>query len=151
MPPNGYFIDSNLLVLLVIGSVDRSLVGLRKRVKEFTPDDYDRVVRIADRGTIYVTPHTLTEASNLVKDEKDTRFQERLRDLFELAGEEVAVPSQGVVGDSAFPRLGLTDVVLLDAISPRRPLLTTDAALYATASQRDPEAAHNFRHGQEFF
>ena len=151
MPLEGYFIDSNLLVLLVVGAVDRTLVGKRTRVREFTPDHYDRLFAMAAARPVSVTPNTLTEASNLLKDRVDTRFQEALGAIVVEGSAETTVPSERAVRDSAFPRLGLTDAVLLDAISPARPLLTTDKDLYDTAARREPEAAFNFWHEQDIF
>ena len=147
MPPQGYFIDSNLLVLLVVGAVDRAAIGRRRRVREFTPEDYDRLVTIAGVGPVLVTPNTLTEASNLLKDESDTRFQQALGRMVAGGSDEHWVSSARAVRDPAFPRLGLTDVVLLEAISVEMPLLTTDQGLYASAVARVPRAAFNFRHG----
>ena len=148
--PTGYFIDSNLLVLLAVGAVDRTLIGKRRRVREFTPDHYDRLIVMAAAGPVSVTPNTLSEASNLLKDRDDTRFQEALGAIVRDSA-ETTVPSERAVRDSAFPRLGLADAVLLEAISPDRPLLTTDKDLYDTAIRRAPEAAFNFWHEQDIF
>ena len=62
MPFEGAFIDTNLLVLLVVGSVDRELVDTHPRTQRFTPEDYDRLSGIIDLlKRVFVTPNTLTE------------------------------------------------------------------------------------------
>lgn len=40
MLANGYFIDANLLLLLVVSSVSRDAISKHRRLREFTPDDY---------------------------------------------------------------------------------------------------------------
>ena len=47
MALTGFFIDANLLVLLVIGAVDRALVGRHRRARRFAPEDYDRLRGLA--------------------------------------------------------------------------------------------------------
>lgn len=143
MAVTGFFIDANLLVLLVIGAVDRALVGRHRRARRFAPEDYDRLRELVDDWPVCVTPNTLTEASNLVRDERDARFLAALREIV-VGSEETTVPSERAVRDPAFPRLGLTDAALLDVISPERPLLTVDLPLFATAARREPRAAINF-------
>ena len=65
--PSSLLLDSNVLVLLVAGRVDRHLIGTHRRLKQYTAADYDRLTRmLADRERLTVTPNTLTEASNLL-------------------------------------------------------------------------------------
>ncbi len=146
MPAAEAFIDTNLLVLLVVGSVDREQVGKHRRARMFTPDDYDFLLRVI--GTlkrVFVTPNTLTEASNLLESRRDRRFLKRLRLVVERS-EEVVVASVNAVRHTEFSRLGLTDVVLLESVSARRPLITTDLDLYCAALAKGEEAAFNFTH-----
>lgn len=60
------FIDSNLLVLLVVGETDGEVITRHRRTRSYRAEDYDLLVRlINDTGhQVYVTPNTLTEASN---------------------------------------------------------------------------------------
>ena len=148
MPAAEAFIDSNLLVLLAVGSVDRSQVGRHRRARSFVPEDYDRLVGIVDAlERVLVTPTTLTEASNLLESRNDCRFLAALRLIVEES-EEVVVASADAVCNRAFLRLGLADVVLLEAISKARPLFTTDLDLFRAATAREAGAAFNFTHAQ---
>lgn len=148
MPVAEAFIDSNLLVLLAVGSVDRSQVGRHRRARRFAPEDYDRLMAIvAALERVLVTPNTLTEASNLLQSRSDPRFLDALRFIV-AESEEIVVASAKATRSDAFLRLGLTDVVLLEAISKTRPLLTTDLALYLAAAAREAGAAFNFTHCQ---
>lgn len=139
------FIDSNLLVLLVVGSVDRELIAKHRRTRRFTPEDYDRLLTL---NRVFVTPNTLTEASNLLKSQ-DTRFQDGLRILIEES-EEIVVASVTAVRHGAFSRLGLTDAALLGIISTERPLITVDLDLFNAALATGEAVAFNFTHFQVF-
>ena len=141
------FIDANLLVLLVVGSVDRRLVAKHRRTRTFAPEDYDRLVTVIQDVRIFVTPNTLTEASNHLEQREDTRFLEQLRKLIEIS-QEIIVTSTTAANNIAFTRLGLTDAGLLGVISAKRPLITVDLELYSAALQKGEEAAFNFTYLQ---
>ena len=150
MPAAEAFIDANLLVLLVVGSVDRRQVGAHRRARRFAPEDYERLLgMIGALERVLVTPNTLTEASNLLKSRSDSRFLDRLRLVIDRS-EEVVVASAEAARNAEFPRLGLTDAALLEAVSEERPLITTDLDLYSTALSKGENASFNFTHTQNF-
>ena len=150
MPLDGAFIDTNLLVLLVVGSVDRKLVDTHPRTATFKPEDYDRLLGIINTlKRVFVTPNTLTETSNLLKQPRDKRAVDRLRSLIGES-EEIVVASATAAHNSEFARLGLTDTVLLEVISAKRPLITVDLELYSAAFSKGEEAAINFTRFQGF-
>ena len=149
MPPVGLFIDANLLVLLVVGSVGRDLIAKHRRLKEYTAEDYDTLVDVIGRvDRVHVTPNTLTETSNLLAQHAEPEralLFEKLRILIQRS-EEIVVASAEAASNSAFARLGLTDAALLEAITAETPLLTADLELYLTALTKDEGAAVNFTH-----
>lgn len=151
MPPSAYFIDANLLVLLVVGSVGRDLIAKHRRLQGYTADDYDILTGlIAQVGRILVTPNTLTETSNLLAQHEEPErsiFFATLRSMIQET-EEVVVASDVASSNREFERLGLTDAVLLEVATEETPLLTVDSKLYSAAlekSQNEPTAV-NFTH-----
>ena len=150
MPLSGYFTDANLIVLLVAGDTDPHIITRHKRLKQFTVDDY-RVLReliFEAGGIVYVTPNTLTEASNLLRNygEPDrTRLSDTLATLIHES-REVVVRSVDAAANVAYRRLGLTDAGLLEVISVDRPLLTVDVQLAIEAAQVHPDASVNFNY-----
>lgn len=149
MRVDGAFIDANLLVLLVVGSVDRRLVERHRRTRRFTVEDYDRLFSIVESvRRVYVTPNTLTEASNLLEKAKDPRFLDSLRFVIEES-EEVVISSAAAAHRSEFVRLGLSDAVLLEVASAKRPLITVDLQLYSAALEKGELAALNFTYLQD--
>lgn len=149
MPPSGYFLDSNLLVLFVAGAVDRSLIERHRRLRAYSADDFDLLHGlIASVDHVFVTPNTLTEASNLLAQHGEPERTELLQGLRILIhnSEEVVVVSAEASDNSEFSRLGLTDSALLERVSADTPLLTVDVPLYLAAQQNDYDAAVNFFH-----
>lgn len=149
MPVAGAFIDANLLVLLVVGDVDRNSVSWHRRTRQFMPEDYDRLIGIAGGlNRIFVTPNVLTETSNLLADRSDPRFLRRLRVLIDNS-DEIVVSSNRAAGNRMFDRLGLSDAALLEAVCADRPLITVDFDLYGAAVAKGEGAAYNFTHMQD--
>lgn len=145
-PPPEVFLDANLLVLLVVGNTGRDRIARHRRTKNFTGEDYDLLVRLLSDTRTLVTPHTLTEASNLLAQHREperTRLLAALRSLIEQSDEE-RVGSPAAARNREFLRLGLTDAVLLEAASVDKPLLTADLELSVAASARSDGSAHNF-------
>lgn len=109
MPPAGFFIDANLLVLLVVGNVDGDLIVGHRRLAGYTVDDYvllhDQLSRVPQT---FVMPNTLTEASNLLAQHREpqrSRFLEELRSIIET-GEEIVVASVDASQNNAFLNWG---------------------------------------------
>ena len=145
MPANKVVIDTNLLVLLIVGLVDEKKVGT-KRTKEFTRQHYLGLLGfLQDMDTVYVTPNVLTETSNLLRGLRDPRLMERLRCLVEQS-REIPIQSKIAVRNKKFPQVGLADAALLEVISAKKPLLTTDFALFSIACAKEDGAAFNFWH-----
>lgn len=143
--------DSNLLVLLVVGRVGRDLVPKHRRLQGYTAEDYDALLELIEPvDGMFVTPNTLSETSNLLNQHGEperSRFFHMLRLLIENA-EEIVVPSKIASSNSDFVRLGLTDVTLIEAATEETPLLTADFNLYVAAMRKSRNAptAVNFSH-----
>ena len=66
--PLGYFVDTSLLLLFVVGSVGRNLIAKHRRLQGYSREDYETLVNLLGHveSHLYVTPNTLTETSNLL-------------------------------------------------------------------------------------
>ena len=151
MPPTGFFIDANLLVLLIVGSVRRDLIAKHRRLRKFTAEDFDRLINLINRvDRVLVTPNTLTETSNLLEQHREperSRFFDKLRFIIQES-KEVVVASAVASRNNAFERLGLTDAALLEAVTAETPLVTVDLDLYLAALAKGQDTAVNFTHLQ---
>ena len=141
-------LDTNLLVLLVVGLTDRGLILKHKRTRTFEPADYDLLLEILTSfDTVVVTPHVLSEASNLLAQIGEPALS-TLRTTFAAlveAQEEIYVAARDSVRQPAFLRLGLTDTAILELGKNELALLTTDVGLYLEAAKTNP-LAENFNH-----
>ncbi|UFH56617.1 hypothetical protein [Spirosoma sp. KNUC1025] len=64
----GLLIDTNLLILLVIGRLDASQISAHNLTNSYTTDDYKLLISFISRfRSTVVTPNILTEASNLLE------------------------------------------------------------------------------------
>lgn len=144
-------IDTNLLVLLVVGLTCRTLIAKHKRLKEFSEADFDTLTKILRRyGPIVVTPNIWTETSNIarqIEDPAKTHIAAVMGRLMQRS-EEAYVASADAGARAEFPRLGLTDTVLLEVQPPSAPILTTDLDLYL-AAQNAGRSCFNFNHIRE--
>ena len=151
MPPAGFFIDANLLVLLIVGSVGDELIARHRRLQNFTAEDYRSLRNLLDRvGQVFVTPNTLTESSNLIAQHGEperSRFLDRLQFVIQES-REIHVASEVASQNNAFRRLGLTDAALLEVATVETPLLTVDLDLYRAAWAKGRDTAVNFTHLQ---
>lgn len=147
MPVAGLLVDTNLLVLLVVGNVNPGLIAKHRRLDGYTFSDYEvliDLVNLVDR--VFLTPNTLTEVSNLLGQHGEperTLLMEGLRVLIE-GSDEIVIASTQASANPAFPSLGLTDAVLLEAVSSERPLVTVDAQLYSLATAKGQYVAWDF-------
>lgn len=133
-------VDTNLLVLLVVGSAGRELIEHR-RLQDYTVDHFDVLVELIGRfSDLVFVPHILAEASNLVQQIGGPalgRVRATFRTLVETSL-EVPVPSRVAAGRAEFGWLGLTDAAILHLCSDgpagiRPTLLTVDGPLAARA------------------
>lgn len=143
-------LDSNLLLLLIVGYTSTVYIQKHKRLKSYTGDDFELLKDILDHATnIVVTPNTLTETSNLaghIADPARAEIYAVFRAFVGDAGvEECFVQSKVAVTRTEFVRLGLTDSALLHIATESRKLLTADVALYLAALHLGLDAV-NFNH-----
>jgi hypothetical protein len=146
--PASLLVDTNLLVLFVVGTASRDYISKHKRLKAFVPEDYDTLLNIIENATeVLVTPNILTETSNLAGYISDPARREILFVLQKLAcsSREAYIPSQTAAQRREFLHLGLTDSSIIEACSNGATLLTTDLDLYLAVLATGAQAI-NYHH-----
>ena len=125
----GYFLDTNLFVLLVVGSENRDLISKHRRLEHYSAEDYDILTELLENADqLFVTPNTLTETSNLVSQHGEPErsiLMRRLRFLIHRS-QEVVVASTEASSNAKFEKLGLTDAALLETVSAFHDLTDKD-------------------------
>jgi hypothetical protein len=130
-------LDSNLLLVLVTGTVGTHLFGTFERVRKYGVDDFELLARILSHFTVLVTtPHIITEVSNLAnklwgpyREEWYSRLALLLTQKTGNASvDERWEPSKHLAGMPEFVVFGITDCALTD-LAPGVLVLTDDYRL----------------------
>lgn len=144
---NGLLIDSNLLLLLVIGLYDRRRIEGFKRTSTYTLGDFQRIGQLQGQfSKLWTTPNILTEVDNLGRQlpvNEWPKFSASMRSLC-LKMFESSVKSTEATERSTFARFGLADCVTL-SLGSSFLLITDDLPLYIEALRLGYDAI-NFNH-----
>lgn len=145
---NSVLIDTNLLVLLVVGSTDRRFIRLHKRTKSFIYRDYDELTSLLSGSReLWVTSHCLAETSNLLKQTDKAKAQVLLHNLAVYCGNarESHIPKETIFGYENYFRLGVTDSGFIRSSEHVSRSITADLDLYFELSRLGREVT-NFHH-----
>ena len=144
-------VDSNLLVLYVVGSVNIARVSQFKRTCKYIPADYSLLTAIMrEFAEIYAVPQVMTEVSNLtdLHGVEKAAARETLKQLIHNVVEpEVSSVTASV--NLLFPELGLTDAAIAEiALAHDCTVLTDDLPLHLWLTTLKISAI-NFTHLRE--
>lgn len=146
----GLLIDTNLLVLLVVGTVNGHRIGSFKRTSQYGRSDYQLLLRVMEQFTpLYTLPHVMAEVSNLtdMNGQERQRARQILKDRLETLHEPV-IPSVRASQNEHYERLGLVDAAIaVVATEQKCAVLTDDLDIYVGLS-RQGAAVLNFAHVQ---
>ena len=147
----GLLVDTNLLVLFAVGTVNRDRIEPFKRTSRYTKADYDLLVRVlAKFAPLYTVAHVLAEVSNLTDLPGSERLLARrvLKETISLLN-EVEMSSARAAEDGIYQDLGLVDAAIgAVARAHNCGVLTDDLDLYLRLS-RDKVNVVNFTHLRE--
>ena len=137
--------DTNIMLLLVVGRWNRSRIHVVRRTAAFSAADYDLLEDQIGRYAPMITiPAVLTEVSNLLGNDLHRHLAPTLQEVGVMLEERV--PSKNrVLCDRGFDRLGFADASILLAVDPDTTLLTADVSLYLEACYRGLRT-QNFNH-----
>jgi hypothetical protein len=128
----GVLVDSNLLLLLVMGAYAPHRIQAFSRTSAYTRDDFVILAEfLSPFQRIMTTPNILTEVSNLankLSSELLPGFYAVLRAFINRLS-EMSSPSMTVAGAAIFLRLGLTDAAISTISQGQFLVLTDDAVL----------------------
>lgn len=145
---NSVLIDTNLLLLLIVGLYDKNIIGIHKRTKGFTPEDYDLLIRqINGFNTLWITSHCLAETSNLLK---QTHKDQAVKLLYYLSQfcrttRESHISKKYIFDNEAYLSLGVSDTGLVQKSKRVNCVYTVDLDLYIKLSNIGQRVV-NFNH-----
>lgn len=144
----GLLIDTNLLVLYTVGTVNRKRIENFKRTSKYSEQDYELLVRVIEKVTpLYTVAHVMAEVSNLIDLSGSERLQARhiLKEMLSIL-EEAEMPSAQAAQSRPYEDHGLTDAAIAAvALKHQCTVLTDDLNLYL-ALAREEISAINFNH-----
>ena len=131
-PNAGLLIDTNLLLLLIVGSCDPSYLLMHKRTQSYRPSDLHAVLEAIKPYQRWINiPNILTETSNLLAQSgvlsKAVLFR-KFKDFIQET-EELYVESKRITSSGHFDRFGLTDLAILEAVREQHVVMTDDFRL----------------------
>lgn len=138
-------VDANLLFVRSVAALDRGLLSHIKGAKEYIPDDATLIDEFLGRfRRTYVTPNSLTEASNLASrcGPRATEIQASLRRVAIECSTEKFVRSVDASSHEAFVRLGLSDAVSAKLGEDGRLVFTDDLDLSVYLQHRRIDCVH---------
>jgi hypothetical protein len=143
----GVLVDANLLVLLLVGAVNKRRILQFKRTQSFTIEDFEPLVCLINGfGKLISTPHVLSQVSDLA--DLSGKEQREIRQMFKSLVVELIEEydtGQVLVADPLFERLGLADAAIAAVCSRGILVLTTDVELQLALQRRGADAL-NFNH-----
>ena len=143
----GVLVDSNLLVLLLVGLVNKRRIPEFKRTQNFTIGDFDTLsALIGSFGKLVTTPHVLSQVSDLTDlGGNELATVRRYFGVLIEKVEEYYDMSTALVTDPLFARLGLTDAAIAKISTRAILVLTADLDLQLAIQRRGFDAL-NFNH-----
>jgi hypothetical protein len=134
-------LDSNLLILYVVGLASPDYIARHRRLTAYSRHGRRAFGMLHDyvawASALLVTPNVLTEVSNLLggRERDDDVTRDILKVFRWLIGraEERNSPSIAAATRPEFSRLGLADAATLEVLTADAVLLTDDALLYDAA------------------
>jgi len=134
----GILIDTNILLLYLVGSLDINLIKNFSRTAMFSEKDFDFTSRFIDSFRVKITtPHILTEVSNLFGNKLDLHIV--LKEFTKLADEEF-LESIKVTENEAFTNFGLTDAAIIEASKNSYLIFTDDRPFFGYLVNKGIEA-----------
>lgn len=124
----GILVDTNILLLYLVGSLDINMIKDFSRTEVFDEKDFDLVSKFIDKFDVKITtPHILTEASDLMGNRNG--FQYLLKTFINLA-EEKFISSLNVSLSESFLKFGVADSAILETSKGSHLIFTDDRPLF---------------------
>lgn len=144
----GVLVDTNLLVLFLVGAVNKQRIPEFKRTQNYTIEDFHLLRKLMSWfGNLIATPHVLSQVSDLA--DLPGRELREIRQMFKsvVVGQikESYDRSEVLVADPMFERHGLADAAIATVCSRGILVLTSDVELQLALQRRSVDAL-NFNH-----
>ena len=128
----GILIDTNILLLHFVGTVNRERISRFNRTEKFIPEDYDLLQRILTYfQKIVTTPNILTEVNSLANQLGEPERSQCFSIFSKIISNmnESYIESRTITNTKNFAKFGLTDCGILNVARGKYLVLTDDLKL----------------------
>ena len=129
----GIIIDTNILLLYLVGRVNHERITKFKRTRQFVPEDYDRLLELFNNfQKVIATPNILTEVNSLANQLGEPERSHCLNIFTQLTALvcEEYLESSMITSHEPFSRFGLTDCGIMLLAKNKYLVLTDDLKLH---------------------
>ena len=129
----GILIDTNILLLYLVGAVNRARITKFKRTAQFIGEDYNLLIKLVGKFIkVVVTPNILTEVNSLANQLGELEIARGLS-MFSIITANITeeyINSNVVAQHEMFARFGLTDCGIILLAENKYLVLTDDLKLH---------------------
>jgi hypothetical protein len=124
----GILLDTNILLLYLVGTFDQRIVSTFSRTSNFSENDFIILLKLlALFEAKFTTPHILTEVSNLFGNRHDLHYS--LQAYFMIV-QELYITGARLGQNENFVEFGMTDTAILDLYENSYLVVTDDRRFY---------------------
>ena len=132
-------IDTNSLIILLVGLIDPKLINSHKRTSIYEEQDFYDLVSVIERiESLIVLPNVWTEVDNLLNNFNKGHKEKYIHHVIETikSTTEIYLETKTATKSNGFYDLGITDSLLLEHSKECELLITSDSYLsdYALAN-----------------
>jgi len=141
-------LDTNLLVVLVVGLTSPAEIGKHKRTRNYTPEDFLTLQEaLQNYQQLWVTSQAVAECSNLIRQTNKPMAEQLMKTLSNLVStaKESNITSTEIFKESSVLALGVADAGITKKSKRVTTLLTADLDLYLEVDRKFGNAI-NFNH-----
>ena len=150
---NGIIVDTNLLILFLIGIYDSRYISKFKITCKYSEEDF-KILKDIVKGfkKIIITPHIVAELSNLSMKIPENRLKEYFKYFIEILkkSDEINIDKNSILLNKYIDKIGVTDVGIMLASENNEFLFITDDFQLANISFSKGLPVINFNHIREF-
>lgn len=137
----GILPDTNILLVLLVGSCSRTLIRGFKRTREYSTGDFDLLVQVfAQFNRVVTTPGVLTEVNSLanqLQGRYKADFYIVFRKYIATMLQEEHRPARAICDHVFYSKCGLSDAAILSVAEDGLLVLTDDGPLTAYLQARN--------------
>jgi hypothetical protein len=136
----GIFVDSEVLLLFIVGSKDPNLIRKTGCTEKFDENDFILVSEFIEAFDYKITsPHILTEVSDLLGESND--FHTILQIYINLAEEKI-LTSREIAKSPSFLKFGLADSAIVESSNDAYLIFTADNRFYGYLTTKGIDAVN---------